>query len=133
MPHLVIEYSDNLKADGELPRLLSEAAAVIAQQQEDNRYVFPVGGIRVRAIEIREYSIADGKDDYAFLHASLMIGAGRSESAKKKVGDELFALIKSHFASIYASRYLALSLEVNEFDEAGTWKHNNIHTRFKNA
>jgi 5-carboxymethyl-2-hydroxymuconate isomerase len=30
-------------------------------------------------------------------------------------------------------RYLALSLEIYEFDEAGTWKHNNVHARFRKA
>jgi 5-carboxymethyl-2-hydroxymuconate isomerase len=36
-----------------------------------------------------------------------------------------------HFADIYARRGLALSLEIAEFSEAGTWKQNNIHARYK--
>ncbi len=50
---------------------------------------------------------------------------------KNKVCDELFAAIKDHFADLFAKRYLALSLELNEFSEGGTYKHNNIHARFK--
>ena len=50
-----------------------------------------------------------------------------------RVGDALFETIKTHFADLYARRYLALSLEVAEFDEAGTWKHNNVHQRFRKA
>jgi 5-carboxymethyl-2-hydroxymuconate isomerase len=129
--HLVIEYSDNLKAEGNIPELVRAAAAVLARQEENHKPVFPIGGIRVRAIELHDYCIADGKDDYAFLHASLKIGAGRSENARQKVANELFDLIKSHCAEIYSRRYLALSLEINEFNEAGTWKHNNIHAKFK--
>ncbi len=131
MPHLIIEYTDNLKDEADIPKLLKEAAAVMARQEDNHRPVFPIGGVRVRAIELHDYCIADGKSNYAFLHASLKIGAGRSESAKQKVGNELFELIKSHFADVYARRYLALSLEVNEFNEAGTWKHNNIHDKFR--
>ncbi|XHO98053.1 5-carboxymethyl-2-hydroxymuconate isomerase, partial [Azospirillum sp. A26] len=37
------------------------------------------------------------------------------------------------FAALFASRFLALSLEIQEFSEAGTWKHNNIHGRYKAA
>ena len=42
-----------------------------------------------------------------------------------------FALIKQHFATEFAQKGLALSLEINEFSEAGTWKHNNLHARLK--
>ena len=61
----------------------------------------------------------------------LKIGAGRSEDAKKKAGDELFKMIFEHFAAIFARRSLALSLEIVEFSEAGTWKQNNIHARYR--
>jgi len=43
----------------------------------------------------------------------------------------LFEIMKAHFAEQFAKRGLALSLELNEFSEAGTLKHNNLHARFK--
>jgi 5-carboxymethyl-2-hydroxymuconate isomerase len=39
--------------------------------------------------------------------------------------------VKAHFAALYDRRYLALSLYVEEADEAGSFKHNNIHQRFR--
>jgi 5-carboxymethyl-2-hydroxymuconate isomerase len=39
--------------------------------------------------------------------------------------------MKAHFAAHYERMGLALSLEVGEFSEAGTWKHNNLHARFR--
>jgi 5-carboxymethyl-2-hydroxymuconate isomerase len=39
----------------------------------------------------------------------------------------------AHFADLYARRGLALSLEIVEFGEAGTWKQNNIHARYKKS
>ena len=127
MPHLIVEYTSNIKAEAQIPQLLAKANEVLMAQGG----VFPTGAIRSRAIEIHDYFIADGQADYAFVHCNLKIGAGRSEAAKKKVCDELFAAIKDHFSEIFAKRYLALSLELNEFSESGTYKHNNIHTRFK--
>jgi 5-carboxymethyl-2-hydroxymuconate isomerase len=91
--------------------------------------VFPTGGIRSRAIRLTEYAIADEADDYAFVHARLTIGSGRSEAARQRVGDELFAMIKEHFAEPFARRPLALSFELAEFGDQGTWKHNNLHAR----
>jgi 5-carboxymethyl-2-hydroxymuconate isomerase len=127
MPHLIVEYTSNIKAEARIVELLAKANEVLIAQGG----VFPTGAIRSRAIEIQEYRIADGQADYAFVHCNLKIGAGRTESVKKKVCDELFAAIKDHFAELFASRYLALSLELNEFSESGTYKHNNIHARFK--
>ena len=39
--------------------------------------------------------------------------------------------MKAHFAELFERRYLALSLEIAEFGEAGTWKHNNLHARMR--
>jgi len=127
MPHFVLEYTSNIKAEAKIPELLRKVTAVLMAQGG----VFPAGGIRARAIEMTEYAIADGAEDYAFVHASLKIGAGRSPDEKKKACDELFAMMDEHFAELFARRYLALSMEFGEFSEEGTWKHNNLHGRFK--
>ncbi|PWT76486.1 MAG: 5-carboxymethyl-2-hydroxymuconate isomerase [Proteobacteria bacterium] len=127
MPHLTIEYTANLKAEGDIPELLKKSNQVLIAQGG----AFPTGGIRSRAIELTQWCMADGEADYAFVHATLKIGAGRNEATKRKICDELFEMIKTHFATLYARRYLALSLELVEFSESGTYKHNNVHARFK--
>jgi 5-carboxymethyl-2-hydroxymuconate isomerase len=127
MSHLVLEYTDNIKAAARIPELLRKLNRVMLAQDG----VFPPGGIRSRAIELKDYCVADGTADDAFVHATLKIGFGRSEAVKKKLCEELFAAIRDHFAELFAKRYLALSLEFSEFSEAGTYKHNNIHSRYK--
>lgn len=126
MPHIIVEYTDNLK-DANIPGLLKQINQVFISRN----HIFPTGGIRSRAIELHDYCVADGQEDDAFVHVTLKIGAGRSECDKKETCDELFHVIKEHFAGQFANRYLALSLELVEFSEAGTYKHNNIHQRFK--
>jgi hypothetical protein len=63
--------------------------------------------------------------------SNLKIAMGRSDAAKKATGDALFEVIKQHFAAEFEKHGLALSLEINEFSETGTWKHNNLHARLK--
>ena len=126
MAHFIVEYTHNIAAEADIPGLLRKAnEALIAQQ------VYPIGGIRSRAIELTDWRMADGAEDYAFVHGTLKIGAGRSREVRQRTGDALFEVLKTHFAGLYARRYLALSLEIYEFDEAGTWKHNNVHARFR--
>ncbi len=127
MAHLTIEYTANIKAQADLANLLRKANEVIIAQNG----VFPIGGIRSRALELKDYRMADGAADYAFVHATLKIGAGRDAAARKRVCDELFEMMKAHFAELFAKRYLALSMELYEFDEGGTYKHNNVHARFR--
>ncbi|KAA0592056.1 5-carboxymethyl-2-hydroxymuconate isomerase [Azospirillum lipoferum] len=129
MPHLTVEYTGNLGVQADIPALLRKANAVLIAQGG----VFPTGGIRSRAIRLDDFCVADGTADDAFVHLTLKIGAGRSAEQQKKTGDELFAMVRDHFAALFASRFLALSLEIQEFSEAGTWKHNNIHGRYKAA
>ena len=131
MPHLIYEITDNLDiAENDIPGLLKKSNQILIAQGG----VFPIGGIRSRVHWLKDYCIADGSQaDDAFVHASLKVGAGRSEAEKKKACDELFAMMAEHFASVFAQRGLALSMEFSEFSEAGTWKKNNIHARYKKA
>jgi 5-carboxymethyl-2-hydroxymuconate isomerase len=127
MPHLIVEHTDNLADEAAIPDLLRKANAVLIAQSG----VFPIGGIRSRAIRLTDYCVADGAADDAFVHLTLKIGAGRTAEQKQAAGDALFAMVTEHFAALFARRFLALSLEIQEFSEAGTWKQNNIHPRYK--
>jgi 5-carboxymethyl-2-hydroxymuconate isomerase len=128
MPHFIVEYTSNIKDSARIAELLKSANGILIAQGG----VFPTGGIRSRAIELVDYAIADGTaEQAAFLHATLKIGFGRSEEEKRKVGNDLFEMMKVHFAPLFATRYFALSMELSEFSEAGTWKQNNLHSLFK--
>ncbi|KVP08457.1 5-carboxymethyl-2-hydroxymuconate Delta-isomerase [Burkholderia ubonensis] len=129
MPHIVVEYTANIRDDARIPALLRTINATLIAQGG----VFPTSGIRSRAIELHDYCVADGAGDDAFVHVTLKIGAGRSDEVKKAACDALFDAIKTHFAELYAKRYLALSMELAEFSESGSYKHNNIHARYKRA
>jgi len=127
MAHFIVEYTGNIRAEADIPALLRKANETLIAQDG----VYPIGGVRSRAIELTDWCMADGAEDYAFVHGVLKIGAGRAREIRQRTGDALFEMMKTHFADLYARRYLALSLEIYEFDEAGTWKHNNVHARFR--
>jgi 5-carboxymethyl-2-hydroxymuconate isomerase len=134
MSHMTLEYSGNLRDSGGFTDLCRKLAQFMTTLKVGASPVFPPGGVRVRAIPCDEYCIADGSlSDAAFVHAVVKIGAGRSEAAKRATSDGLFDIMKAHFAETYAKRGLALSLELNEFSESGTLKHNNLHARFKHS
>lgn len=126
MPHLIIEYTDNIKEEANIPALLKKVNKSLLLHSD----IIPIGGLRTRAIELKDYIVADGAEDDAFVHVTLKLGRGRTEEDKKKVCNDLFATVKDHFAELYEKRYLALSLELYEFAYP-TYKQNNIHERYK--
>lgn len=44
--------------------------------------------------------MADGAHDYAFVHMTLKIGAGRDMETNKQTGNMLFDIITKHFAPL---------------------------------
>jgi len=86
MPHIVVEYTANIRDDARIPTLLRTINATLIAQGG----VFPTGGIRSRAIELQDYCVADGTGDDAFVHVTLKIGSGRSDETKKAACDALF-------------------------------------------
>ena len=129
---MTLEYSANLRGEGRFGELCRKLAQFMTALRVDGAVVFPPGGVRVRALACEDFCIADGTPaDAGFVHAILKVGAGRSGDAKQATCNGLFDIMKAHFAEQFAKQGLALSLELNEFSEAGTLKHNNLHARFK--
>lgn len=126
MPHLTVEYSRNIE-DDVAPRemLLRLHEAMIATK------VFPIGGIRVRAAPRDLYIVADGDADNAFVAVTLRIGRGRDEATRKRVSETLMAALAGVTESSFAKRGLSLSVEIQEIDEAGASRRNNLHERLK--
>ncbi|EPK3139357.1 MULTISPECIES: 5-carboxymethyl-2-hydroxymuconate Delta-isomerase [Enterobacter] len=125
MPHFIAECTDNIREQADLPGLFAKVNEALAATG-----IFPIGGIRSRAHWLDTWQMADGKQEYAFVHMTLKIGSGRSLESREEVGEMLFALIKAHFANLMAARYLALSFELDELHPTLNYKQNNVHALF---
>lgn len=125
MPHIIVEYTDNIKSEANIPHLLEKLNEVLIERNQ----IYPVGGIRSRALELKDYRVADGREDDAFVHTTFKIGRGRTQEQKEETSQAMFSVIKAHFSPLLKKRYLALSFELVEFTHP-TLKENNIHNRF---
>jgi len=126
MPHFSIEYSANLDAEvdiGEICELVRKAAVETG--------IFPLGGIRVRAIRCEHYAIADGRRAYGFLAMLLRLGEGRDLAARQKAGEHIFGTLSSHLEPLFAKGKFALSFDMQINDKDVSWKRNTIHDALK--
>ncbi|MEZ2458220.1 5-carboxymethyl-2-hydroxymuconate isomerase [Salinicoccus roseus] len=126
MPHIYIEYTSNLKKEFDMRELMEDIHFAVLDQHSDT---IPNGGFRTRSIEIDDFIIADGKEDDAFIHITMKIGRGRTEEKKEAIKQTIFDSLKQGTEEIYNRRYLALSVELHEFQRE-TLKINNIKDRY---
>jgi len=126
MPHLTLEYSDNLEGKVDLPALCRALNDAIASFP-----FFERGGIRVRAVPCKDYAIADMLPANAFIDMQFRIGTGRSEADRQAAGDELFATARRFVEPLLQEPHFALSLEVREIHPVLSWKANSMHGRLR--
>jgi 5-carboxymethyl-2-hydroxymuconate isomerase len=96
MPHFTLEYSANLDARVDM----AEAVEVVRKAAVEAG-IFPVGGIRVRAVRCEHYAIADG--------------------------NPVFKALSSFLDPVFAKSKFALSFDIQINDKDMSWKRNNIH------
>jgi 5-carboxymethyl-2-hydroxymuconate isomerase len=126
MPHFTIEYSANLdgRVDmGKIVELVRKAAVETG--------IFPLGGIRVRAIRCEHYAVADGSPQSGFLAMLLRLGEGRDLAARQKAGEHIFKALSTHLDPVFAGSKFALSFDMQINDKETSWKRNNIHEALK--
>ncbi len=126
MPHFIIEYSSNLDDEIKIQKLLSTLHDAALETG-----VFPLGGIRFRAIRCEKYLIADGDPENAFVHMTLKLGHGRDIETRKKVGELIFGALKDYFKPLFAKRPLGISFELVELSQDLNFKENNIHKHIR--
>lgn len=126
MPHFTIEYSANLDE-----RLDIGTVCEVVRKAAVETGIFPLGGIRVRAVRCEHYAIADARHDYGFLDMMLRIGEGRDLPTRKKAGEHVFQVLSRHLDPVFAASKFALSFDMQINDKDTSWKRNNIHDALK--
>ncbi len=126
MPHFTIEYSANL--DG---RVDMGAVVELVRKEAVATGIFPLGGIRVRAIRCEHYAIADGRKNFGFLDMVLRLGEGRDLTTRQKAGEHIFKALSAYLDPVFANMKFALSFDMQINDKETSWKRNNIHEALK--
>ena len=126
MPHFTIEYSANLDARVDMAEIVE-----IVRNAAVETGIFPLGGIRVRAVRCEHYAIADGDPQHGFLAMVLRLGEGRDLAARQKAGEQIFRALSVHLDPVFRGSKFALSFDMQINDRETSWKRNNIHDALK--
>ncbi len=111
MPHFMIDYSPNLEDAVNWP-----AFCDLLRQQAIATGVFPMAGVRVRAVRADHVSIADGDPKHGYIDISIRLRAGRAFEDKKRATDTIFAAARAFLEPLMQTRPIALSMEMRDID-----------------
>ena len=122
MPHFTLEYSANLDARVDMGKVVE-----VVRKAAVETGIFPLGGIRVRAVRCEHYAIADGNPDLGFIAMVLRLGEGRDLATRQQAGEHVFKALSAFLDPVFAKSKFALSFDIQINDKEMSWKRNNIH------
>ena len=88
MPHIIIEYAENIEDDIQIDSILMTIHQSIAESG-----LFKANQIKSRAYPFKEFTNAGGKEPY--IHIQARIKSGRDSDNKKQLGEVVLAGLSS--------------------------------------
>lgn len=92
MPHLTLEYSNNLKMAIDPATLFAPLHQILADVA-----AIDIKNCKSRAIRLDKYYVADGKADIPFAHLQIRFFGGRSLTEKKEIAQKSAAHLAAYF------------------------------------
>lgn len=119
MPHLILEYTDNVKFDHNifferLHHALVETGAVRLK------------GLKSRAIKLTDYVIADGNPEYRLVHLTMVMREGRPREIKEEIAQILMAHLEETFGHYSEGAGISISNDMQELQFGIALTSNNI-------
>ncbi|QBF29918.1 5-carboxymethyl-2-hydroxymuconate Delta-isomerase [Thalassococcus sp. S3] len=112
MPHITLDYSPNMEERADIRALcdcLRKAAIATG--------VFPMPGIRVRALRVDHVSIADGAETHGYIDICVRLREGRDLETRQAAATALFDAARAFMTPVLNEFSVALSLELREIDD----------------
>ncbi len=128
MPHIVVEYTRNIEADGAIPDLVNGLCDALLRLEGG---IFPPQTIRARATPLDIYRVT-GDDRDGFVHIVFKVGPQLDEAIVKASRDALFSTASNHFARLLRDERFGLSLEIVILGAGGASKIDTFSTAADN-
>lgn len=111
MPHIIVEYSSNLRESLSPESFIREIHNAAVRTG-----AFSASTLRTRASERTCYRVGDGSPENGFVHIVMRIRPGRGREEKLKLGESVFSVVCAYLKPIFDSRPLGLTYEIQEID-----------------
>lgn len=116
MPHMTVEYTNNLQGIDEVALMAALTNAVC-----DHPTVADEADVKARIAALSNYQIGRNNAGRAFAHVELRLMAGRTAEVKKELSDRIAAVLKSVIPA-QAGLEVQLSVDIVDMDKPSYFK-----------
>lgn len=120
MPHLILEFSDNVPDSVDGPKVLRALHESLVGSGP-----FAMNSIKSRAVRYGSFCVGNGASNNAFVHLTLAILPGRDQQTKQKAAQTLMSTLLAHFPRTSESPH-SITCEVRELDGPSYQKQSNL-------
>ena len=107
MPHLTLEYTDNIPHEVNVQDLLAQLHQMLAELADTR-----IENFKSRAICRATYHIGAGSGQEAFVHLEIRLLAGRSPAQKAAIGQRCLDLLEQAWGPSLADRNPQITVEL---------------------
>ena len=117
MPHVTLEYTDNIDQPIEFRDLFAELHKVLA-----NAAGISIANFKSRAQCLNTYRVGAGEAGNAFVHLEVRLFEGRSVESKREIGERGLEVLKKYFVRSLGDCELQITLEVRDMQRRAYFK-----------
>lgn len=111
MPHIILEYSNNLVFDQEASVLFESIHHLLARELPTQ-----LSSCKSRSYDSDSYRVGDGQANNAFAHLGIKVMPGRTEERKAHIAQQIMDMMYIFFQTQYTALNLQLSIEMQDLD-----------------
>lgn len=112
MPHVRLEYSDDLEPLPSFPAVFAQVHTVLHETAGA-----AISNAKSRAVAVRGY-VGDGSPSNAFVHLAIELMEGRSTEVKASISDQCLAIVDAAFRQAGEHRELQVTVSVSDLERA---------------
>ena len=118
MPHLVLEYSDNLT-----PHVPMDTLLTALHKQFTAFETIPAEDTKTRAKAYTHYIVGTKGRQSAFMHLNILMMRGRPQELRTKIGEAMASLLKNQLAQhVPAQLPFVVTVEIREMEKSDYFK-----------
>ena len=117
MPHLTLEYSDNLPAPVDFDALFARLHEALVEIGS-----FRLADLKSRAVPRPCFRVGAGSPESVFVHLTVAIFAGRPPAQQQEIGERLLTLLQAAFEPAWSGRPCDFTVELREMRREGYFK-----------
>ncbi len=117
MPHITLEYTDNIGKKGPFTALFTKLHDILVKEASVN-----IANCKSRAIKLSDYYIAQGDPKSAFVHLDLLLLAPKKEELVNSIGDHFLAIAQDFFLDTQAAPSMQISVAINQISKTSYFK-----------